>query len=86
MNTTSNKRYARNEIWLVDLILFLSKKKFHAKQVCVLSSFMKLGPDVLTHGVHDWSKDNLNWRGAAEPGGSFLFKGSVELVFEKRLL
>ena len=31
------------ETWLV--ILFLSSKKFHAKQICVLSSSMKLGPD-----------------------------------------
>ena len=30
------------EIWLV--ILFLSRKKFNAKQICVLSSTMKLGP------------------------------------------
>ena len=30
------------EIWLV--ILFFSRKKFHAKQICVLSSSMKLGP------------------------------------------
>ena len=30
------------EIWLV--ILFLSKKKFYAKQMFVLSSSMKLGP------------------------------------------
>ena len=30
------------EIWLV--ILFLSRKKFHAKQIFVLSSSMKLGP------------------------------------------
>ena len=30
------------EIRLV--ILFLSRKKFHAKQICVLSSSMKLGP------------------------------------------
>ena len=33
------------EIWLV--ILFLSRKKCHAKQICVLSSSMKLGPDAL---------------------------------------
>ncbi len=33
------------EIWLV--ILFLSRKKFHAKQIFVLSSSMKLGPDVI---------------------------------------
>ena len=31
------------EIWLV--ILFLLRKKFHAKQICVLTDFMKLGPD-----------------------------------------
>ena len=30
------------EIWLV--ILFLSRQKFHAKQIFVLSSSMKLGP------------------------------------------
>ena len=30
------------EIWLV--ILFLSRKKFHAQQICVLSSSIKLGP------------------------------------------
>ena len=30
------------EIWLV--ILFLSKKKFHAKHIFVLTGFMKLGP------------------------------------------
>ena len=34
------------EIWLV--ILFLSRKKFHAKQICVLSSSMKSGPVVRT--------------------------------------
>ena len=33
------------EIWLV--ILFLSRKKFNAKQIFVLSSSMKLGPDLL---------------------------------------
>ena len=33
------------EIWLV--ILFLSRKKFHAKQIFVLSSAMKLGPVVI---------------------------------------
>ncbi len=33
------------EIWLV--ILFLSMKKFHAKHIFVLSSSMKLGPDVI---------------------------------------
>ncbi len=32
------------EIWLV--ILFLSRKKFHAKQIVVLSSSMKLGPGI----------------------------------------
>ena len=32
------------EIQLV--ILFLSKKKFHAKQICLLSSSMKLGPEL----------------------------------------
>ena len=32
----------KKEKWLV--ILFLSRKKFHAKQICVLSSAMKLGP------------------------------------------
>ena len=32
------------EIWLV--ILFLSRQKFHAKHIFVLSSFMKLGPGV----------------------------------------
>ena len=32
------------EIWLV--ILFLSRKKFHAQQTFVLSSSMKLGPDL----------------------------------------
>ena len=31
------------EIWLV--ILFLSRKKFHAKQIFVPTGFMKLGPD-----------------------------------------
>ena len=31
------------EIWLV--ILFLSRKKFHAKQIFVLRSFLKLCPD-----------------------------------------
>ena len=30
------------EVWLV--ILFLSRKEFHAKQIFVLSSSMKLGP------------------------------------------
>ena len=33
------------EIWLV--ILFLSRKKFHAKEIFVLSSSMKLGPGQL---------------------------------------
>ena len=33
------------EIWLV--ILFLSRKKCHAKQICVLSSAMKLGPGLI---------------------------------------
>ena len=32
------------EIWLV--ILFLSGKKIHAKQLFVLTGFMKLGPGV----------------------------------------
>ena len=32
------------EIWLV--ILFLSRQTFHAKQILVLSSSMKLGPVV----------------------------------------
>ena len=32
------------KIWLV--ILFLTRKKFHAKQICVLSSAMKLAPDI----------------------------------------
>ena len=38
--------YPKNhiEIWLV--ILFLSRRKFHAKQICVLGSSMKLGPDL----------------------------------------
>ena len=31
------------QLWLVTL--FLSRKKFHAKQIFVLSSSMKLGPD-----------------------------------------
>ena len=31
------------KIWLV--ILILSRKKFHAKKIYVLSSYMKLGPD-----------------------------------------
>ena len=35
------------EIWLV--ILFLTRKKFHAKQICVLSSSMKLGPCIQTY-------------------------------------
>ena len=33
------------EIWLV--ILFLSRKTFHAEQIFVLSSAMKLGPGLL---------------------------------------
>ena len=32
----------QTEILLV--ILFLSRQKFHAEQICVLSSSMKLGP------------------------------------------
>ena len=35
-------QHATNGVWLV--ILFLSRKKFHAKQIFVLSSAMKLGP------------------------------------------
>ena len=33
----------RMEIWLV--ILFLSRNKFHAKQMFVLTGFMKSGPN-----------------------------------------
>ena len=39
------------EIWLV--ILFLSRKTFHAKQTFVLSSSMKLGPGQ-NHITHKW--------------------------------
>ena len=41
------------EIWLA--ILFLSRKKFHAKQIFVLSSSMKLGPDLIIqcHNVNN---------------------------------
>ena len=39
---TSKKAQQQLETWLV--ILFLSWKKFHAKQMFVLSSSMKLGP------------------------------------------
>ena len=37
------------EIWLV--ILFLSRKKFHAKQIFVLSSTMKLGHGLKIHYI-----------------------------------
>ena len=46
---TINKQYMQQlEIWLV--ILFSSRKKFHAKQVVVLSSSMKLAPSLLQNG------------------------------------
>ena len=35
------------QIEILLVILFLSRKKFHSKQMFVLSSSMKLGPDVL---------------------------------------
>ena len=40
--------YPKNHVenWLV--ILFLSREKFHAKQILLLSSAMKLGPDQTT--------------------------------------
>ena len=31
------------ELWLV--ILFIRREKFHAKQICVLSNSVKLGPN-----------------------------------------
>ena len=39
LNTSKKKHNATNGSWLV--IMFLSRKKFHAKQICLLSS-MKL--------------------------------------------
>ena len=42
--TTVTSSMQQMEIQLV--ILFLSKKKFHAKQICLLSSSMKLGPEL----------------------------------------
>ena len=45
---TSNMQ--QMEIWLV--ILFLSRKKCHAKQISVLSSSMKLGPALCPQRVH----------------------------------
>ena len=47
------------EIWLV--ILFLSRKKFHAKQMCLLSSSMKLGP-VLSLGVSQHMHETNLWK------------------------
>ena len=39
------------EIWLV--ILVLSRKKFHAEQIFVLTGFMKLGPvHFFTEKIH----------------------------------
>ena len=35
------------EIWLVNL--FLSRQKLYAKQICVLSSSMKLGTGVIPY-------------------------------------
>ena len=61
------------EIWLV--ILFLSKKKLHAKQICALSSSMKLDPGSLRVWPHGgspgqkypqfnvwWSLNRIQWR------------------------
>ena len=36
------------------VILFLSRKRFHAKQIVVLSSSMKLGPDAITTIIWDF--------------------------------
>ena len=58
------------EIWLV--ILFLSRKKFHAKQIVVLSSSMKLGP----------GEQNPSWR--PNPSHGFR-KGQWQLkLFESK--
>ena len=45
------------EIQLV--ILFLSRKEFHAKQIFVLSSSMKLGPDASSFGMN--SRNSQLW-------------------------
>ena len=61
----------RMEIWLVNL--FLSRKKYHAKQIFVLSSSMKLGPALAAVLQAEYSVK-----------GTCCF-GSDELVFKKRL-
>ena len=51
------------EILLV--ILFLSRKKFYAKQICVFSSSMKLGPGVFVNKksqAHKLAPQLLNYR------------------------
>ena len=50
------------ELWLVSLFfVFLPRKRFHAKQIVVLSSFMKLGPGCLYRlGYIDWKNRPLN--------------------------
>ena len=55
----------QEQIWLV--ILFFSRKKFHAKQICVLSSAMKLGPELLTSRLVLW-----------EPTHGVMLKGQTE--------
>ena len=42
----------QTEIWLV--ILFLLRKKFHAKQIFVLTGFMKLGPENFSKCSSTW--------------------------------
>ena len=50
---TNNKQYMQ-QIKMLLVILFLHRKTFHAKQICVLSSSMKLGP-----GLRQWPKVSI---------------------------
>ena len=46
------------EIWLVTL--FLLKKKFHAKQTCVLTGFLKFGAGNFKNKTYNYNKHNID--------------------------
>ena len=68
------------EIWLV--ILFLSRKKFHAKQIFVLSSAMNLGPGLI---FDDSSKVSLREYFSRHPPSNTQCDVSSDIFFAAKL-
>ena len=79
--------YPENHVEIRLVILFSSRKKFHAKQTFVLSSTMKLGPGLELHGGQEGHSLCCPCLGHGAPSklpyGSALFKMKMALPSQR---